>query len=58
MQLINIILIGILIMITGTILYFKIQKIKKKGFGCDCGCGTCNRADCSLPSKPTGLKKE
>lgn len=52
MQLIDLIIIGFLVILAGSIIYFKIQKIKKKGLGCDCGCGSCSgRANCSLSEK-------
>lgn len=28
------------------ILFFKIRKIRKKGFGCSCGCDGCGAAGC------------
>ncbi len=52
MQLVNIVIIGILVILSAIIIYFKIKKIKEKGFGCDCGCESCSsRTNCSISEK-------
>lgn len=42
----DIVLLAIIVAAAAAVIVRKVRKVKRKGFGCDCGCGSCNASGC------------